>query len=269
MSCRCLLLASLLALPACGEGATTPPPADRGAPRPDLPSTDILPHFDIYAPPVDLRPDGRHDGGSSCTLGTADNCASCGDVCPPGKDSPSTARVCLSSTCDIQCKDESYDVNGNAADGCEAADDLPIHDSAAAAKDLGQATDCGNALTTSGVLPSDDRKHLVAPTDRPAGRADWYKLHIDDGWCVVEAAVKISLKSLPAAGLYRAAAYWVCDGGAQLATDSQTGPGGGELLLNPAVNCTTMGNDSGTLYIKIGQDSGAHSAASYTIEITP
>jgi hypothetical protein len=271
---RCgALIAAALGLAACGaEERMPPPPRDHGVPRLDTGSQDIVPHFDVYTPPVDARPDGRRDDGGSCTLGTADNCASCGNVCPPGKDSPSTARVCLSSKCDIQCKAESYDVNGDVADGCEADDDLPIHDTTAAAKSLGQVSDCQDSpVTATAVMPSDDRLHLVAPTARPSGRADWYKLHIDDkAFCVVEAEVKVSLKSLPPSALYRAVAYWVCDSGAQLASESASGNGGGELLLNPSTTCTTVGDDSGTLYIKISRDpGGAHSAASYTVEIKP
>jgi len=263
------LLIAALGLAACGAEGTIPPrPIDHGVARPDF-AVDLVPHFDVYAPLVDVRPDGRRDG-ASCTLGTVDNCASCGNVCPPGKDSPTTARVCLSGKCDIQCKAESYDVNGDVADGCEAEDDLPIHDTTADAKSLGQVSDCDNAVTTTAVTPSDDRLHLVAPTSRPGGRPDWYKLHIDDkAFCIVEAEVKVSLKSLPQSALYRAAAYWVCDGGAELATDSKSGNGGGELLLNPTTTCTTVGDDSGTLYVKVAQESGGHSAASYTIEVKP
>ena len=265
-----MLVVAALGLAACGAEGTMPPrPIDHGAPGPDS-AVDLVPHFDVYAPIVDARPDARRDG-ASCTPGTADNCASCGDVCPPGKDSPATARVCLSGKCDIQCKAESYDVNGDVADGCEATDDLPIHDTTADAKSLGQVSDCeDNPVTATAVMPSDDRLHLVAPTARPGGRPDWYKLHIDDkAFCLVEAEVKVSLKSLPPGALYRAAAYWVCDGGAQLATDTKTGNGGGELLLDPTTTCTTVGDDSGTLYVEVAQESGAHSGASYTIEVKP
>jgi hypothetical protein len=264
-------MAVALGLAACGAGGQMPPVrVDRGVPRLDHADLDAVPRLDLYAPLVDVHPDGGRDG-ASCTLGTVDNCASCGDVCPPGKDSPATVRVCLSGKCDIQCNAESYDVNGAVADGCEAADDLPIHDTIADAKSLGKVSDCDDSpVTTAAVMPSDDRLHLVAPTARPGGRPDWYKLHIDDNaFCIVEAEVKVSLKSLPQSAFYRVAAYWVCDSGAELAADSKTGNGGAELLLDPTTTCTTVGDDSGTLYIKVAQESGGHSAASYTVEVKP
>jgi hypothetical protein len=257
---------ALLAVPAlvaCGDDTPAPLP-DRHLLLPDL-ARDLVPRTDVYAPPPrDLGRDGQ-----TCTTGTADNCASCGDSCPPT--SPVAAvRVCLSGKCNIQCKDESYDVNGSVSDDCEAKDDLPVHETMASAKDLGQASDCDGVKQTTAVIPSDDRLHLSAPTDRANGRPDWFKLYINDKiGCIVEGTTKVTLAALPTAAFYRVTATYVCEDGKQLNPDSKTGYGGATLELKPPVSCTTLGDDSGTLYIKVAKESGPHSAASYTVEIQP
>lgn len=204
-----------------------------------------------------------------CTLGTPDNCAACGDVCPPGQDTADTARLCKTGVCAIECKEESYDVNDRATDGCEAKDDTPIHDSKATATDLGTSSDCDKALTVSGVLPSDDQRHQKSPIDRPNGRADWFKLTIDDDFCIIQADVKVSFKSLPSNATFSVSTLYVCKGGKEMPKDVKTAPGGSEVILAPSTVCTTIGDDSGTLYVEVTKESGAHSDASYTVEIEP
>lgn len=209
------------------------------------------------------------DGPVPCLTGTPDNCQFCGDVCPPGMDTPSTARFCTKQ-CVIECKEEYYDVNGSATDGCEQPDDVPVHDSQALAQDLGQISDCDNAKSAGGILPSDDRRHLKAPTDRPNGRADWFKIFIDDDmFCIVQAEVKVSLKGLSPSASYRLTAAYHCKGGLDLPQLTKTSPGGKEVTLKPSSACTTVGDDSGTLYIEVAKESGPHSAAGYTLEVTP
>ena len=227
--------------------------------------------LDLARPPDGPLPavDGQK-GDLSCTVGTPDNCGFCGDICPPGQDSPSTTRLCVASKCLIECMEESYDVNGSAADGCEAKDDEPIHDSKAAAKDLGTASDCGTTQTFTGVLPSDGRKHQKAPTDRPNGRADWFKLFIDDDpGCIIQADVKVSFKNLPGAASYRVTTLYVCEGGKEMPMDVKTASGGAEVAMAPSTVCTFIGDDSGTLYIEVAKESGGHSDASYSVQVTP
>jgi hypothetical protein len=269
----CALAPALLLLAACASSEAPPSlRTELGVSLPDRPWTDLVPHFDVYRPAVDLAPGERLaklDGGGSCALGTPDNCGSCGKVCP-GKESPATARVCLDGKCAIQCKEEWYDVNGAVDDGCEALDDLPVHDVESAAVDLGKVSDCDIAQQTTGVMPSDDRLHLKAPTDRPQGRPDWYKLHIDDKLgCVVSGKVTISLAGLPTAAYYRATVFWACDGGSKLASNTVAGGGGQKLELKPETGCTLVGDDSGTLYLKLAKESGPHAGASYSVSIEP
>jgi len=262
----CLACCSAAALSACSTG-TAPPhlTKDGGVSLPDY-GDDGAGLPDYFTPPPDL---GQPD--AACTLGTATNCGYCGEACPPGQETSSTAPVCLDKKCSIQCKGEYYDVNADPKDGCETQDDLPVHDDATSAYDIGKASDCDDSKSATGVIPSDDRKHLISPVDRLNGRDDWFKLHIDDKFgCIVNAEVKVSLTGLPTGASYRAVAHWVCDdGNKQLAADSKLGNGGAQLSLAPSTGCTTMGDDSGTLYIKVSKESGTHSTSSYSIDITP
>lgn len=225
---------------------------------------DIVPHFDTYVPVI-------NDGGgqeAGCALGTVLNCGSCGDTCA-GEDDR-TQPVCLENQCSIQCKEEFYDVNSGEADGCEVQDDLPIHDTASTAFDMGQVEDCDDAQTATGILPSDDRMHLVAPTERSNGRADWFTLKItDEMFCIVNADVTVSFSSLPPASSYRAVATFECEDGTELAPDSKLTNGGETVTLSPSTACTTVGDDTGYLTVKISKETGPHSQAAYTLSIEP
>lgn len=272
--------ALMLALAGCSSGQqATPPDEDSGF-------TLLEASVDGQPPPADgALPDGgpadqgaadgpAADGPSpdaGCVLGTPDNCSYCGHVCPPGKDTASTARVCLAGTCGIQCKDENYDVNGQTKDGCEAQDDLPVHPGKTEARNLGKLSDCDNTKSYKARIPSDARNHLKAPTSRPNGRPDWFKVHIDDKFgCVVNSDVTLILQGLPAASSYTATAFWVCDKDSkQLATVTKSGKGGATLSLDPSTGCTTLGDDSGTLYVSLTKTSGTHSNATYTLQVEP
>jgi hypothetical protein len=264
---RLLALVSVL-LGGCGS-AEDPPHLtyDGFVSNPDA-RRDLVPTFDLY-PHVPDGSGGKKDG--SCTLGTASNCSYCGQVCPPSADTSSTARVCLSGLCDIQCKEEAYDVNGGLSDGCETTDDLPIHDTITSAQDLGSFDDCDSAQSATASLPSDGRKHQKAPTDRANGRADYFRISIKDTLgCVVEASVKVNLTTLPTGARYTVSAYYLCDSGSkQLQSTTQSAYGGAEVSFTPATTCSTLGDDSGTLYLKVSKDSGPHSASSYSVSITP
>lgn len=218
----------------------------------------------------DLPGDGRPPDSAGCALGTPDHCGACGKACPPGHDPQGAIRVCLAGSCELQCLEEAYDVDGQVANGCEVEDDLPIHDLAQTARDLGAVSDCGNAVSAQGLLPSDGRVHVKSPNDRANGRADWFKLHItDNGGCVVDASIAISLASLPTGVSVRGTAYWRCDDGKVLASVSQVSGGGSSLSLEPGTACTWLGDDSGTLFLELRRESGPHTAQGYTLAIEP
>jgi hypothetical protein len=229
---------------------------------------DLLPFFDVYTLPRDKGIVPGEDG-RGCQKGTVESCGYCGNSCPPGEDTEATLRECDKGVCGIQCQGEYYDVDDSAEDGCETLDDLPLHDTQESAKDLGSLGDCDNAYSVSSVLPSDERQHVTDPKARPNGRADWFSVRLSDDYCVLDGRVKVSLLALPTSARYGASVFYICEDGTTLASDTRTGNGGSELFLAPNLSCTTLGDDSGTLYIKVSKESGEHSSKSYSLEITP
>ena len=268
-----LCLAALLA--GCAAGDTQPPhyTGSDGALPPDG-KQDLTHQVDSYPPLLDsgLDPDGPPPTpDAACPLGTVDHCSKCGDVCP-GKDVKNTVRVCEKSACDIQCQGEYYDVDGQISNGCEFTDDTPVHENKYVAVDMGSVDDCAKTKTTSAVMPSDGRKHTSAPTSRPNGREDWFKLHITDTtWCVTEARVDVKLSGLSASAAFTVEAYFLCDAGKQTKTITKTGYGGNTFTLVPSTACTTgsLGKDSGSVYVRVAKTSGPHSNGKYTVEIMP
>lgn len=261
-------------LPGCADGKDPPyyPTKWDGQTAPDR-GADVVGHFDLYPTLKDGAADQALSPDSGCQLGTVSHCASCGDVCPPGQDTSATHRVCLNKACDIQCKDEYYDVNGTASDGCEAGDDLPLHETWSKATSLGKLKDTDTSKSASALLPSDDRKHLLSPTDRLYGREDWFSVHLEDtALGSLKGLVKVRLNNLPASGSYEAQAEYVCDNGKKPGAKTATIQGGSETTLSPSTACnsTSIGDDSGTLYLRVVKKSASyHSAKSYTIEMIP
>lgn len=153
-----------------------------------------IPTLDDSGTPVyDAGGPVKTEGGTGCTLGTADHCGSCETVCPGDVDG-GTTRVCsdtsTTATCDIVCSGEFYDVNGDINDGCEGEDPI-VHDSPDAA--------VPESATTAGITVGapdwyaygDARQHDVAPTARPNGRVDWYAVTNPDA-ASVKACLTIS-----------------------------------------------------------------------------
>lgn len=288
-------------LVACSSGKVVPPQQDNGPSRhdgaadrepatPDGPPADGDPDGPARdaagdGAPRDAAADGAHDAGpdgprpdvrapdAGCTLGTADDCASCGDRCPGPASGMTTERICAAARCDIRCKGEFYDVNGDVADGCEAADDTPIHadEATAATIGVGAVGDCDPIQTTAAVLPSDGRKHAQPPSDRPQGRPDFFKLEIKDAGCTINATVKVLLTSMPASATYELSSIYECKDGTRMTSTSRTVSGGTSTVLDPSTSCTLwgMGDDSGTLMIYVRKLSGPHSADTYEIEVEP
>src|SRR5262245_21867706 len=114
-------------------------------------------------------PDGSSDAGTNdaCTLGTPDHCGKCTTSCPGANDArtqPTGANATPSGTCDITCKGEFYDLDGNAANGCEA-EDPKVQDTEATA--LPVALPDANPTTIQGLMYGDTREHDVPPVSRP------------------------------------------------------------------------------------------------------
>jgi hypothetical protein len=267
-----LLLVSGLTLGCAGSKDPPHLSSNKDGAAPDA-VRDLVPHHDIYSPLLDGGSDLlviKQDSG--CQLGTPNNCSFCSDVCAPGSDSATTQRVCINNKCDIQCKDEYYDVDASSSNGCEAQDDVPVHDIQSSAKDMGKLKDSGVAVTVTVSMPSDSRKHLKAPTDRLNGREDWFVAHIEDTtFGNLKGIAKLHLSSLPTGSSYKAEVWFECDNGKKPAKSSGTVSGGNDKSFTPSTKCntTTIGDDSGKLYIRLVKSSGAHSAAQYKVEIIP
>ena len=222
-----------------------------------------------------LTGDGLTDGPppeQACPkIGTADNCAFCGDKCPGPEDS-ATKRACESGACTIHCKGAYYDINGKASDGCEILDTLVQNSTQATAKDLGSASDCDSAKKTSAALLSDNRYHLLPPNDRKLGTAYWFKLAIaDKALCSLTAAPTLDFASLPKTAKYSVTIHWVCKKDSKvLKSVTKSADGGKSVTLTPDTNCAGI-DDSGTLYLKVTKSAGAtvHSNSPFTVSINP
>jgi len=233
-------------LVACGAGGDTPP-AD---------TAELYFALDSRPPPPDF--------GQQCTLGLPNSCASCSDVCP-GVDNERTQRICEDKACNIACKAHYYDVDGDAQNGCEAEDDLPLHDTPEAARDLGDisAWDDGGG-TTSAVIPSDERPHLEPPATRATGIADYYRFHITDDWGIVGPYVRVDAAAIkPEVALD----VWVrfrCDSDGVEFVDTAQVSGLQSETIELDISCDG-GDDGGEVLIKVEKQGTGHTADLYLI----
>lgn len=121
---------------------------------------------------------GEASEADDCVVGTANDCAFCGDVCP-GVDDGRTSRHCEASVCNLYCHGEAYDANGVVEDGCEE-EDLPVHDGVLSAlelhlPDVDDPDLASNPMNVSHAIYGDQRLH-DPPERRPLGREDWYRV---------------------------------------------------------------------------------------------
>ncbi len=214
-----------------------------------------------HASPDDASPDG-------CTLGTPDHCGTCTTVCP-GVDNASTQRTCAASTCGLTCKGEFYDLDGNAANGCEA-EDQPVQDAsgtavAVALPDVNNGTGstacdgATNPCTVLGQIYSDQRTHDSAPTSRPLGREDWYRVTATgNGSPNNNVTACLGITNYPADNQYE-----VCIGenNSTSPTTCMTATGGASsVCVAPAAATST-----GTFYVRIRKVAGTNTANQYAL----
>ena len=215
--------------------------------------------------------DGRGDSPpGGCTLGTPDHCGACGTSCPPAN--PLMEQVTCSdatdtATCQLTCVGEYYDMDGNAANGCEALDE-PVQDSAAAAVAValpdttggtGACTNANNPCTVVGQIYSDDRTHDAAPTMRTLGLDDWYVVTATGTGTPNHMSTCLNIGNYPADDNYQVC---ISANGSTMPTTCATAIGGGgasACVLAPA------NPDAGTFYIYIHKISGTRTLNQYAL----
>lgn len=207
-----------------------------------------------------------------CVLGTTSNCLYCGDTCT-GPNNSGTQPVCVQNNgCDIHCRGDYYDVDGKEANGCEALDSLAAYSTEQTAKNLGLTDDCAGATKVVGDVLSDDRYHTSTAKSGKLGTWRFFKLTITDKLgCALSGKTTFDLTKLPSTNQYRVDAWYVCQqSGKKLNAAGGSLYGGQSKSFSPDTSCTTMGDDSGTLYLRIYKWSGtAHSSQDFTITVEP
>jgi hypothetical protein len=225
---------------------------------------------------VDLATAGR-DGAASdlaigdgpivpCTLGTPDHCGTCATVCPPGADDVGTKRTCslptAFGTCDISCKGEYYDVNGDLADGCEALDE-PLQDTTLTAVVVSLPTSQNIVAKVYG----DNRTHDTAPTMRPTGREDWYKVNVTGtGDAASGPTACLGITNFPGDNMFevclstKGAASFL-----QPNCKTATGMMNDMASTSQCVSFANSASEAGTYYVRVRKLSGSWTALSYAL----
>jgi hypothetical protein len=180
-------------------------------------------------------------------------------------DSASTQRTCSGSTdtatCNITCKGEFYDLDGNAANGCEA-EDAPVQATAATAVTLmlpnvnnggnGSMPCSGstNPCTHTAQVFSDARIHEAAPVSRQQGREDWYKLVATGAGGPNQVGACLGITNYPADNQYE-----LCIGndGVMTPTTCLSVQGGAASVCVAPPTAA----DAGTFYIKVRKLAGS------------
>jgi hypothetical protein len=219
---------------------------------------------DSGIPVYDAGGGTQPDGGSPCTLGTADHCGGCDTVCPGDVDA-GTTRVCsdtsTTATCDIVCTGEFYDVNGSIGDGCEAEDPI-VHDSPDAA--------VPESATTAGITIGapywyaygDARQHDVAPLSRPNGRVDWYAVTNPDAASI---SACLTISNFPTDDQFQVC---ITNNGNKNIDPSAcktitSSSAGASACVSPSMTATK----NGTYYVQVQKMSGSNTLNGYALFI--
>ena len=124
------------------------------------------------------------------------------------------------SVAELTCPGESYDVNGDPDDGCEANQELPNRTTQPSAHFLGNTDDCSDQqdpVSISGTLLSDTREHVgpsVPDFNAGVGSAPaWYTTNVADT-TVCDEFYELSVHTLtaPATQCYQFTVSWRIDG---------------------------------------------------------
>ena len=137
-------------------------------------------------------------GGQCVNITTVQNCGSCGNVCPGYQTANSNVTCQNGTTCAFSCQGDSYDVDGNEANGCEALYTSGAHTQETATR-LPEQDCTGSGVTPSRTLFSDQRTHenlQVAAFNTAKGAApQWWVIKGTGGFCNNDLNVTLNLST--------------------------------------------------------------------------
>ncbi len=156
------------------------------------------------------------------------------------------------------CPDDSYDVDNNIGNGCEAVDSMSIH-TTATAHSFGDVSECDSWETLTNTYASDLRTHTPSMTSGELGRPDYVTaVHKDDALCVNNPNVELRITA--GVGTYRLTVYRA-SGAVDTACSPKTVVGVG---TTGEVLCSDQNNGE-KITFKIEKVSGPSERASYTL----
>ncbi len=188
------------------------------------------------------RPDARPDGpdatpADACVLGTVESCSQCGVACD-GLGQTGANVSCAGDMCVFSCQGETYDVNGDPADGCEKSDTPTGNHQEALATYVGSlpCTDGSSNPNVRGTMHSDTRVHenpAVPGFVIASGAArDWYRIYADGGsLCQNEVVLTLAVSGTGNRACYKLIA--------------KTNKGTNTCTTNSAGSCTINQNGTG------------------------
>jgi hypothetical protein len=195
----------------------------------------------------DPPPAGCSELPSAAALSTPTDCGACGNACP-GVSSTTADAACTDATCGISCRGDHYDIDGSAANGCEAADlQAGNHDQTTPSPFPNTSCDDSSSQNSfSGHLLSDTRVHTnptVSAFNPAAGAAPhWYQVHSSGGLCTDDYSVTLTTTGGPAVPCY--AATIITD----KITDKVTVTGAGSNTISGSGGSYS---DGSTIYFKV------------------
>lgn len=108
-----------------------------------------------------------------------------------------------------------------------------------------------------------------APKYRSLGIRKWGKMRITDKtFCKLSLKITLDFSNLPTGAEYHAWVYYVCKNGTKPADVAKTAKGGTKLILTPSTNCSTLGDDSGTVYVNVTKIKGKTVHSKQAVKVT-
>lgn len=171
------------------------------------------------------------------------NCGACGVACPAY---PQTEPDCGAGACGFDCTGEFYDVDGEAANGCETEDSPTGNHSLAQARNEGVVTGCDKGAFTEqiiGHIPSDRHRHPALPIRSNHTVEDWYAITPQAEGCEPDLDFRFITSGGTRSGQCFQATFFTNQNSYSLQTT-----GSGVVTLGPKSNAYTTPS---TIYVKV------------------